>query len=336
MKFQVGKVDWFKIIKISAGCCLSVTLAALLGLRSSTSAGIIALLSIQHTKRETLRVALKRGAAFFAAVGIAYAAFSLLGYRVLSFGAFLFCFVLCCYLLRLQEGISMNTVLVSHIWAAKEIGAALLLNEFALLCIGVGVGVLVNLFMPRKTAAIRADQRRIDDALRSLLRRMSAALVGGGTEDLSAAFDSLREDMDGALARAYENRDNSLTTDMRYYVEYIELRMAQCAILRRIAVSLDGLAVVPVQAHLVSCFMEHIADSFHEYNNAAGLAVSLAALRGTFKEYPLPKTRAEFETRAVLFEIVNNLEYLILAKKHFAESLTPWQIRTFWREAAVQ
>lgn len=59
------KVDWLKIIKISIGCCFAVFLADWIGLRSATSAGIIALLSIQNTKKETLTIAGKRISAFF-------------------------------------------------------------------------------------------------------------------------------------------------------------------------------------------------------------------------------------------------------------------------------
>lgn len=58
------KIDWLKIIKISIGCCFAVFLADWLGLRSATSAGIIALLSIQNTKKETLTIAGKRVCAF--------------------------------------------------------------------------------------------------------------------------------------------------------------------------------------------------------------------------------------------------------------------------------
>lgn len=58
------KVDWLKIIKISIGCCFAVFLADWIGLRSATSAGIIALLSIQNTKKETLTIAGKRISAF--------------------------------------------------------------------------------------------------------------------------------------------------------------------------------------------------------------------------------------------------------------------------------
>ena len=40
--------------------------------------------------------------------------------------------------------------------------------------------------------------------------------------------------------------------------------------------------------------------------------------------------RKEFEARAVLYEIVNDVQYLLRLKQEFTESLSPYQIKTFW------
>ena len=50
------KPDYLKILKIAAGTGISIIIAEVLGLRYSASAGVITLLSIQDTKRETIRV----------------------------------------------------------------------------------------------------------------------------------------------------------------------------------------------------------------------------------------------------------------------------------------
>lgn len=44
-----------KMVKIAGGCFLAMTIAEGLGLRYGASAGVIALLSIHDTKRETIR-----------------------------------------------------------------------------------------------------------------------------------------------------------------------------------------------------------------------------------------------------------------------------------------
>lgn len=325
------KVNFLKIVKISIGCCLAVLVANAFGLRSSTAAGIITLLSIQNTKRETLSIAGKRIAAFFTALVIAFAAFTLVGFNVVAFGVFLLLFTFTCYLLKLEAGISMSTVLVTHFWTQQSMSLPLVLNEFLLLCIGVGIAVLVNLYMPRGLPSIRRDQQTIDESMRRLISDMAQVLDGScriGVDKELAAMDRLTSE---ALQRAYDNRNNTLAVDMRYYVEYIEMRIGQLALLQRIYECLGKIEFLPAQAKGLSGFMRRIAASFHEYNNAGSLLEELHALRQGYKSGPLPVNRAEFEARAVLFQIADNLEQLLWAKKRFAQSLEPWQIEYFWK-----
>ena len=58
-----------KILKIAVGSMLAMAAAQALGLRYSSSAGVITLLSIQDTKRETIRVTGRRFLAFLAVSG---------------------------------------------------------------------------------------------------------------------------------------------------------------------------------------------------------------------------------------------------------------------------
>lgn len=330
MNFPKRRPDFLKISKIAVGCCLAVFLAELIGLRTPTSAGIITLLSIQNTKRETLSVAGRRLLAFSTAVPLAWLIFSGLGFHVLSFGVFLFLFTFLCYAVGLESGVSMSTVLVTHFWGAGTVSLPLILNELLLLCIGMGVGVLVNLYMPRSLAAIKRDQAEIDGDMQKVIRDMAAILAGGQGE--KPAFQSLRKKTEKALERAYDNMNNTLATDMRYYVQYLDMRRSQCALLERIYGSVARLRFLPAQAQVVADFMEDIANSFHEYNNATALQERWTALRQGFKAGPLPITREEFESRAILFQIAQDLDYLLLAKHTFAVSLSDWQIRTFWEQ----
>lgn len=332
MKASLPKINFLKVAKISIGCCIAVLIANAFGLGSSTAAGIITLLSIQDTKRETLTVAAKRFAAFFLALVVAYLSFTLAGFNVAAFGLFLLLFTLACYVLRLEAGISMSTVLVTHFWAQRSMELPLIWNEFLLLLIGVGVAVLVNLYMPRSLPSIRRDQRAIDEAMRTLLFDLAQVLDGSCRIGVTQDFERLDRLTAEALDRAYANWNNTLAVDMRYYVEYVELRIGQLDLLRRIHECLTRIQFLPEQAVVLAGFMRHIASSFHEHNNAGALLEELTVLRNGYQSAPLPRTRAEFEARAVLFQIADELESLLTAKRRFAQSLQPWQIAYFWGE----
>ena len=58
----------FSALKIATGCVVAVFICTLMNLQFSATAGLITVLSIHNTKKETVFTALKRIAAFFAAV----------------------------------------------------------------------------------------------------------------------------------------------------------------------------------------------------------------------------------------------------------------------------
>ena len=79
-------------LKISAAAVLAILVAMALKLDFAVSAGIVAILSVQPTKKETLRTALSRFLAFAVALAISSLLFNLLGFtlpvftRYASFG----------------------------------------------------------------------------------------------------------------------------------------------------------------------------------------------------------------------------------------------------------
>ena len=324
------KVNALKVLKISAACCIAIFLANLLGLKSSTSAGIITLLSIQDTKKATFQIAGKRLLAFVPAVLFSLLIFWTVGFHVFSFGIFLFIFILFCYFAKLHEGITTNTVLISHVFAASSLHYTLVLNEFILLCIGVAIGVLVNLYMPQMTKQIRQDQQEIDGCMKCIIGRLAEKLLGAEA-DLTPNFQALQKRVDAALTRSYDNADNYLRTDMRYYVRYFQLRMGQISLLQRIDESIRKLRCIPEQANALAEFLKKVSDSFHEYNNAVSLLDTFAKMRAGFKNSPLPQNREEFEARAVLVQIAHDVENLLMQKKEFALSLSEEEVQRFWK-----
>ena len=123
-----GRPSVSKAVKIALGCSLAVLLARLLELSSATAVVTITLLSVQRTKKDTLRAALRRSLAFFASLALALPLFSLLRFSVPALGLFLLLFVPVCQWLDIEEGLAMSTVLMLHVWNAGEVTPALILN----------------------------------------------------------------------------------------------------------------------------------------------------------------------------------------------------------------
>lgn len=338
---MLKKLDYIKILKIAAGAGMAVVAAQALGLNYSTSAGVITLLSIQNTKKETIRVMALRLCSFGIALILAAISFSLFGYGALALGVFLLCFSSVSLLFGMQEGISVNTVLMTHFMAEQSMSLQNVGNELAILVIGAGIGVGLNLYIPGKEKQIRAKQKEIESRMKIILTDMAELLSASATACLESAERASSESLQGNLLelegelklgeqQAYEEMENKLLTETRYYLRYMNMRRVQSAVLRRIAENISHLRMLPPQSEQISHFLGQISASFHEHNNAVELIGRLGQVKSSMREQALPETRDEFESRAVLYGILLELEQFLGIKKTFVEDLTDGEIKNFW------
>ena len=298
-------------------------LAAGFGLQYSVSAGIITMLSIQSTKRESVQIAFQRTGACIMALILASVIFNIAGYNPVAFGLFLLVFIPLTVKFNMEQGIVVSSVIVTHLLVAKNTGMPLIANELELLFIGVSIALFLNLYMPSIENNIKEDQKYIEESMKNILLKMSAALK---EHDSSFAEEELFAELDEriktAKRNAYKNLNNYLISDMSYYVEYMEMRRQQFKILKRMKDNFNRIFITYEHTIMVADFTEKISKSFDEKNTAEGLLKDLEDLRGEFKDMPLPATREEFENRAMLYEFLNDLEQLLLIKYEFMKSIT--------------
>ena len=321
-----------KLTKIAIGSVVSIFLADMLGLNYSTSAGIITLLTIQDTSRETIVISVKRIFAFLLATIFSYIIFHLAGYHVFSYGIFLFLFIACCIPLHLGDAVSINAVLSTHYLLEKEMSLSLIGNEALLLFIGAGIGTLLNLYMPGKGKEIRSMQHRLEEDMRAVLLRMSKYITKEDRSDYTGiCFDKLQADIAAGQKQAFAYMNNTFFQESKYFIAYMNMREQQTVVLRDIYKKILSVRTVLPQTEQVAELFYEISVTFGESNNARDLLVKLSQLLVKMQDSKLPETREEFEDRAVLYAILRYLEYFLELKKEFADTLTEEQIRRYWQ-----
>ena len=82
-----------QVIKMALAFFLAMTIAQCFGLQYTASAGIVGLLTIQNTRKETFQICLKRVLSFFLAFICAYVVFLIFGYSAMSFAISIFKFL---------------------------------------------------------------------------------------------------------------------------------------------------------------------------------------------------------------------------------------------------
>lgn len=330
MKFETKK-RVIQTAKTAVGAGCSIAIANSLGLSFGTSAGIITLLTIQDTKKDTLKIAWNRVEAFMISLIISFVFFGAFGFTAVSFGLYLFLFIILCSVFHLEAGISMNAVLMSHFLTFGKMGMEEVLNEVCLLGIGAGIGTLVNLYMPNNQKQIREDQRKIEEKFRVILKELAEALrMEEKRREEENGISELKAYMNSSMKHSYENRNNTLFSEERYYLKYMELRRYQCKVMEDMLRSVKRLDGVPSQAIILASFVEDIGMTLHETNKCEELLMKFNRLKDYYQSTELPENRLEFENRAVLYLILLELERFLLAKAGFVENLTEEEVARYW------
>ena len=312
------KEDIIKLIKYVVGSVVAVLLAAALRIEFAYAAGIITLLTIQDTKKETVKIAAKRIVIFIIMTILSAAVFPLAGYHVWAFGVVLIPYLICCIALDMKEAIDPIAVLCTHYISAGSCNAGMILNEFLILVIGAGVGILLNMFMPGSRAKLVEYQRMVDDKMIHILKRMALYMERDNKSDYTGeCFEELDKMLINLKKEALYYMNNHFLGENDYYYEYMQMRARQCSILKRVYSDIVRLTTTPQQVRALADFVERIAVEFAEENDVQGLLEELEALKESYTISELPKSREEFENRAMLYHIMEDLKVFLQIKREF-------------------
>ena len=148
-QINLKQVNWMKALKIAGGGVAAILLAEALGLQNAASAGIITLLTVQNTRRETVMSSVRRFAGFGIMTLLSLPIYHFCGTAPWSFGIVLLLLLLLCYAFRMDDATPINAVMATHYMFAGGVSIGMVGNEILLLVIGSGIGVCLNWFMPR-------------------------------------------------------------------------------------------------------------------------------------------------------------------------------------------
>ena len=151
--------------KMSISATIALILANLLKLQFSTVASVIAILSIQDTRKKALIVGKNRVVACIIAIVLSVLIYKLLGQNSLTFALFLLLFIPITSKVKISEGMVPAVVLSTHLLVANEITLYWVINELLIMIIGVGIASIANLFMPSLHHQFNEDKEYIEKVI---------------------------------------------------------------------------------------------------------------------------------------------------------------------------
>ncbi|MFF2448682.1 aromatic acid exporter family protein [Neobacillus sp. NPDC058068] len=326
MKFRIG----YRTIKTAAGTAISILIAQQLGFHNFASAGILTILCIQVTKRRSLRTAWDRFLACVLAMPFSAVFFEGIAYHPLVIGLMLLFFIPTLVMLRAKDGVVTSSVIILHIYMAHKISLAIFLNELGVITVGIGVALLINLYMPSVEKILRDYQRKIEGNFKIIFCEMVRYLRTGESNWEGKEITESARLLDEAKMLALRDVENHFLKEVNIYFHYFKMREKQFEIIERLLPLVISITSKVKQGKMIADFLEELSENIHPGNTAHLYIDKLNAMKKEFEEMELPKTREEFETRAALLQLVNEInDYLIIKSSFQAKKKKVNEIKKF-------
>lgn len=335
-RFHVKKAGnmLLNALKIGIGSSIAIYIANMLELNYAITAGSIALLTIATTKWGTLKLSVVRILTFFVAAWICSVVFTHVPSQWVAYGIFIFFTVLICDMIGWKSAMSVNALIGMHFLShMDEFNQEFIMNEFMLLIIGVSISIVLNLFHAYKFEEqhLIMNMRHVEEALSDTLIEIAEYMenhIAG--KEVWKDVDELEQMTEQFIREAREYQDNTFYSHPGYYIDYFKMRRDQCKIMRNLHKEMKAIKNLPKQAKKVSEYVRYLAQYVTEKNEPIEQIVRLELLIEEMKRDELPATREEFESRALLYHTLMDLDDFLNCKKHFVENLDETRRKLYW------
>lgn len=306
-----------RTIKTVVACFIALVIAQQMNLQYYTAAGIIAVLSVGDTKKSSLNTGLARFVSLVLATVLAAIIFNLVGYTPLGFALYLLAFIPITVRFSLTDGIVVISVLVTHYLLEQNFHWELIINEFLLLIVGVGIALLSNVYMPDLEKKIKKEQETIEQHVRALLFELANDLTHENKETLVYSCDALIKSIDEGQRQARMHQENQWFEENWYYEQYFIMRRSQVRLLREMIQILKDIQIEKEWVEDFYILLMKTAETLSEENDGVELLKSIDLVMESYRVRALPKNREEFENRARLFQCLQIFKNFIEIKKEF-------------------
>lgn len=334
MKREYKKIILLSL-KIGFGSAIAILIATFFNLDHPTSAGTVTLLSLLTTKWGTLKLSIRRVTTFFLTVCLCFIFFQCIPSHWVAFGIVLACITAYTEKMKIQNTLSVNSLITVHYLMNLDFSYHFMMNEFYLVLIGAIIAFTLNLFHDYSgdEAHLNAEMRYTEEKIQELLGRIVEYMHSMETQtSIWKDLEDLSNQIDVYIQHAIEYQENTFTSLPAYYIHYFEMRKFQCQIIHMLHYEIRAIRNMPKQAEIISSYITSLIPFVTETNVPEIQIEMLHTVLDKFREEDLPKTQEEFESRAILYHILMDLEDFLIVKKDFIDGLNEEQLKLYWKK----
>lgn len=313
MNFQIG----YRTIKTAIAAPVAILIAQVLQLEFYISAGILAILCIKVTKKKSIVSSWERFAACLIGILFAFIFFEGISYHPIVLGLLLMVFIPTMVALKLKEGVITSSVIILHFLVLKDFSLSIVLNELGIIVIGIGMALIMNLYMPSMEKQLKNYQVELELKFQKILKEIGSFLREGESDWDGKEIVEVDQIIQKGKSLAFRNVENHLTRHEDQYYNYFKMREKQYEILGRVMPIITSIDHTYVQNFRIADFLDDLSDAVHPGNTAQRYLDELEGMREAFREMELPQDRSEFETRSALHYFLTEMEQYLILKRYF-------------------
>lgn len=298
-------------IKTAIAATLSLLVAQALGLKFSSSAGIITILDIFETRKATLKGGLKRTLSATIALVLGILVFEIFDYKTWAFGLYLLLFVPLSFLLKIELGLGPSSVVVTHLLSYGEINSSIIFNELGLILIGTGFAMLTNLYAPESQDELKKWIEDIDGDIKDILIFFGDTLVNNlDVKIYDGKIKKLEEDINKALNLAIIENDNRIENSKNLLIG-LSNREREKDLLMEMYDDLKSIPKEYADGKLISDLMIDTANNLSDNGDMVKVKKRIEFLQEHFHMMELPEIHEDFIIRSSIFQVFRSLNQFI-------------------------
>lgn len=298
-------------IKTSIAATLSLLVAQVLGLKFSSSAGIITILDIFESRKATIKGGLKRTLSAIIALVLGILVFEIFDYKTWAFGLYLLLFVPISFLLKIELGLGPSSVVVTHLLSYGEINSSIIFNELGLILIGTGFAMLTNLYAPESQDELKKWIEDIDEDIKDILIFFGDTLVNNlDVKIYEGKIKKLEDDINKALNLAIIENDNRIENSKNLLIG-LGHREREMDLLMEMYDDLKSIPKEYADGKLISDLMIDTANNLSDNGDMVKVKKRIKFLQEHFHMMDLPETHEDFIIRSSIFQVFRSLNQFI-------------------------
>jgi uncharacterized membrane protein YgaE (UPF0421/DUF939 family) len=309
-------------VKMTLVTLIAGLISKWIGLDYWLTGGVLALLSIQLTKKDSLIIAFRRIVDVFFGMLLSVLLFVLFGYEFWVFIIIVFIFSLASWKLNIAEGIVPALVIVTHLLVFGEFSFPFIIDESLLVIISIGTAAIFNTLYPSQgESELIKNTHMIDQFIRDHLLMLSFLIKDPlYAEAYNNHYENLEKELKKVIHQVELIDRDLLFQNNQSYLSYAYMRNTQATFMKHMYDQASKMKCVHQNAIEISDFIKDLSYDVGLYNNSLKYISLINDLLEKYRLSELPKTREEFESRAILYQVLLELESLLNVNVQFYEA----------------